>query len=139
MAHEDLTRGEQVSASSDRSFGFVFAGVFAIVAAWPLIHAQPVRWWAAGLAALLAAVAVWAPRLLALPNKAWSKLGVVLGNVVSPIALAVLFYGVITPIGALMRMTGKDPLRLKSDPAQSSYWIQRDPPGPRPDSLNHPF
>lgn len=139
MIHEDLTRDEHVSGSSDRSFGLVFAAVFAIVAVWPVVHGQPIRWWSAALAVVLAAIAALAPKLLSLPNKAWSKLGVLLGRIVSPIALAILFYGVITPIGALMRMTGKDPLRLNFDPAGSSYWISRDPPGPRPDSLNHPF
>jgi hypothetical protein len=139
VAHEDLTREEHVNGSSNRSFGLVFAGVFAIVTVWPVVHHQPLRWWSAALALVLAAIAALAPRLLALPNKAWSNLGVLLGRIVSPIALAILFYGVITPIGAMMRMTGKDPLRLKFDPSGSSYWIAREPPGPKPDSLNHPF
>ena len=139
MAHEDLTREEDAVGSSDRNFGFVFAGVFAGVALWPLVHSHPVRWWSAALAVVVAAIAVFSPHWLSLPNKAWSKLGLLLGAIVSPIALAIVFYGVITPIGALMRMTGKDPLRLKFDRTAPSYWIPRDPPGPKPDSLNHPF
>jgi hypothetical protein len=139
MAHEDLSRAEVVSTSSDRSFGFVFAAVFGIVAVWPLVHAAPIRWWSLAVAFAFAIIAALAPQLLALPNKAWSKLGVLLGTIVSPIALAILFYAVITPIGALMRASGKDPLRLKLDRSASSYWIERDPPGPKPDSLNHPF
>ena len=55
------------------------------------------------------------------------------------IALGLLFYGVLTPIGAAMRLTGKDPMRLRLEPGASSYWIPREPPGPPPDSMNNQF
>jgi hypothetical protein len=58
---------------------------------------------------------------------------------VSPVATGVLFYGVFTPIGLLMRALGKDPLRLARDPAAATYWISRDPPGPAPGSLDQQF
>jgi hypothetical protein len=139
MAHEDLTRQQQVEGSSDRSFGVVFAGVFAIVALWPLFYRASPRWWALGLAFAFAIVAIWKPALLARPNQLWTKLGVLLGKIVSPIALGVLFYGVLMPIGALVRLSGKDPLRLKLDSHADSYWILRKPPGPPPDSMTNQF
>jgi hypothetical protein len=139
MAHEDLSRDQRVETSSDRSFGLVFAGVFLIVACWPLFHRESPRWWAFALAALFAILAISKPALLAVPNRLWTKLGLLLSKVVSPIAMGVLFYGVITPIGALMRLTGKDPLRLKRDSAAKSYWIPRQPPGPPPDSMTNQF
>ncbi|MDH3314189.1 MAG: SxtJ family membrane protein [Gammaproteobacteria bacterium] len=139
MAHEDLSRDQQVEGSSDRSFGLVFAGVFLLIAAWPLWYGATPRWWAAGIAAVFAVVAVMRPALLAGLNRLWIKLGVLLGKVVSPIALGILFYGVVVPIGVVMRLTGKDPLRLKLDSGADSYWIPRKPPGPPPDSMTNQF
>jgi len=139
MAHEDLTREEQVEGSSDRNFGFVFGAVFVLMAALPLFHGQPPRWWAIGIAAVFSLLALVKPALLAVPNRLWTRLGILLGKVVSPIALGILFYVVITPMGAVMRLTGKDPLRLKFDAAKDSYWIRRDPPGPAPGSMTNQF
>ena len=139
MAHEDLTREQDVEGSSDRSFGVVFAVVFLLIAGWPLWYGEAPRWWAAGVAAVFALIAMVRPALLAGLNRQWMKLGLLLGKVVSPIALGLLFYGVITPIGAVMRLAGKDPLRLKFDRGADSYWIRRQPPGPPPDSMTNQF
>jgi hypothetical protein len=139
MGHEDLKREHRVESSSDRSFGLVFAIVFMIVAAWPLIHGHAPRWWAAAVAAAFALVAFLRPALLAGLNRLWTRLGLLLGMIVSPIALGVLFYLVMAPIGLLIRAIGKDPLRLKADKAATSYWVPREPPGPPPDSMNNQF
>jgi hypothetical protein len=139
MAHEDLTREQDVEGSSDRSFGVVFAVVFLVIAGWPLWHGEALRWWAAGVAAVFALTAMVRPALLAGLNRQWMKLGVLLGKVVSPIALGLLFYGVITPLGVVLRLAGKDPLRLKFDRGADSYWIRREPPGPPPDSMTNQF
>lgn len=139
MAHEELTREQRVEGSSDRSFGAVFAVVFFLIAAWPLMHGAMPRWWAGGIAAIFALIAVVKPTLLAGLNRVWVRFGVLLGKVVSPIALGILFYGVLVPIGVVMRLTGKDPLRLKHDATVPSYWIPREPPGPPRDSMNNQF
>ena len=139
MAHEDLTREDQVDGSSDRSFGLVFGVVFVLIAVWPVLHGLPLRWWAMGIAAIFSLLAMAKPALLAVPNRLWTRLGILLGKVVSPIALGVLFFGAITPMGAFMRLIGKDPLRLKLDATADSYWIQRDPPGPAPNSMTNQF
>lgn len=139
MAHEDLTREQDIEGSSDRVFGLVFAGVFLVIAGSPLFHGETPRWWVSGVAAGFALVALLKPTLLAWLNRLWIKLGVLLGKMVSPIALGVLFYGVLTPIGAVMRLAGKDPLRLKRDPGADSYWIPREPSGPPPDSMTNQF
>jgi hypothetical protein len=139
MSHEDLSREHRVEGSSDRAFGLVFATVFLLIAFWPVFYRQAPRWWALGIAALFAWVAFWKPALLAHPNRLWTRLGVLLGKVVSPIALGILFYAVITPIGIAMRLAGKDPLRLKLGSGAGSYWIPRKPPGPPPDSMTNQF
>jgi hypothetical protein len=139
MAHEDLNREQEVEVSSDRAFGLVFAGMFLLIAVLPLLHGKPLRWWSIGIGAVLALVALVKPMLLTGLNRLWMKLGVLLGKVVSPIALGILFYIVITPIGVVIRLSGKDPLRLKFDPDAESYWIPREPPGPLPESMNNQF
>jgi hypothetical protein len=139
MAHEDLTRKEEVKGSSDRNFGYVLGAVFVLIALWPLLQRQPPRWWSIGIAAAFLLLALVKPAFLAVPNRLWTRLGVVLGKVVSPIALGILFYGVLTPIGVVMRLIGRDPLRLKLDSSTNSYWITRDPPGPPPNSMTNQF
>ena len=139
MAIEDLNREQHVEGSSDRTFGLVFAGVFLLIAGWPLIHGEAVRWWSVGISAVFALVAFIRPALLAELNRLWMKLGILLGKIVSPIALGILFYVVITPIGLMIRVAGKDPLRLKFDPEADTYWIPREPPGPPPGSMNNQF
>jgi hypothetical protein len=79
------------------------------------------------------------PALLAAPNRWWTQLGVLLGKVVSPIALGVIFYAVLTPVAMILRFTGQDPLRLKFDRHSDSYWMARRPPGPPPDSMGNQF
>ena len=139
MAHEDLNRIQTVEGSSDRAFGLVFAGVFLLVAGWPLFSGETPRWWALGIAAAFVLIAMLKPALLAGLNRQWIKLGLLLGKVVSPVALGILFYCVIAPIGLLVRLSGKDPLRLKLDSGSNSYWIPRKPPGPPPDSMTNQF
>lgn len=139
MSHEDLSREQLVEGSSDRAFGIVFTVVFLLIAGWPLLFGEGLRWWAAAVAAGFGLITMVQPALLAGLNRQWMKLGILLGKVVSPIALGILFYAVITPIGFALRLSGKDPLRLKFDRAAESYWINRQPPGPPPDSMTNQF
>jgi len=139
MGHETYQRSEEVVGSSNRSFGVVFAVVFAIIALLPLFHGGGVRFWSLGVAALFAALAFAAPQVLAPLNRLWLKLGLFLHKIVNPIVLGIMFYGVVTPTGLIMRLLGKDLLRLKREPAAASYWIERTPPGPKPESLGEQF
>jgi Saxitoxin biosynthesis operon protein SxtJ len=139
MTHEDFSRQEEIRPSSERSFGLVIAIFFLIVTFWPLTRAEPIRWWALGMAAVFAALALlWAPALTPL-NKAWTKFGILLYRTVSPVVMAILFYVTVTPIALLMRLLGKDPLRLRRDPKAGSYWIDRIPPGPAPESMKNQY
>lgn len=124
---------------SDRSFGLVFTAFFLIIGLLPLLHGRSLRVWALGIAGVFVIAALFAPRALALPNRLWARFGALLNRIVSPIALGILFYGVVTPIGRLMRLFGKDPLRLKFDPEAKSYWIVRAEPGPSGESLKNQF
>jgi hypothetical protein len=137
--HEDLRRQGDVKRGSDRSFGFTFAVVFAVIALLPLRHHLPVRWWAIAVALAFAVAALAAPRVLAPLNNLWAKVGDLLHKITTPIVMGLLFFGAMTPVAAILRLMGKDPLRLKRDSKISSYWIERRPPGPAPDSLNQAF
>jgi hypothetical protein len=138
-SHEFQRRNETVNSSSNRSFGFVFAAFFALLAALSLWHGTS-RWpiWL-GLACVSLALALFVPRWLAPLNWVWTKIGLLLHAIVSPIFLTLLFYGCIVPVGFLMRLSGKDPLRRKYEPEAASYWIIRTPPGPTPQSFKDQF
>lgn len=137
--HERLGGHDEVKSSSDRSFGIVFAAVFTIVGLWPLVAGTGVRWWALAIAVAFAGVACVRPGLLAPINRLWFKLGLLLNRVVNPLVMALLFYLIITPFAYFMRLTGKDPLRLKYDPTVRSYWILRAPPGPSPETIKNQY
>lgn len=137
--HEDLHREQRVDVSSDRSFGLVMSAALLVVGLWPLVSGRPVRPWALVAALVLAAFALFAPRVLRRPNLLWAKLGLLLGKVVSPVVLGVLFFLMLAPFGLVMRALGKDPLRLTLDRDATTYWIERNPPGPAPGSMSDQF
>lgn len=126
-------------SSSDRSFGLVFAAFFLIIALIPLLHGNGARLWAIGLSLICGVIALVIPNILAPLNRIWTRLGLLMHRIVNPIALGIIFFGVVTPIGLLMRLFDKDPLRLRLDKAATSYWIVRTPPGPAPDSFINQF
>ena len=139
MAHESFQRDDDTGGSSNRSFGVVFAVVFAIIGLLPLIHGGPWRIWSLAIAGAFVIAAFAFPGVLTPLNRLWMKVGLLLHKVVSPIVLGFLFFVVITPMGMAMRLFGKDPLRLRRDPASKSHWVERTPPGPRPESFIDQF
>lgn len=128
-----------IEGSSDRSFGLVFTVFFLVVTSLPLFYGNGLRLWALGLAGAFLMLALTAPKLLSPFNRLWTRFGMLLHRVVSPLALGILFYGVVMPTGLLMRLFGKDLLRLRLDKSANSYWIQRRPSEPTPESLKLPF
>ena len=137
-SHSDSLHGS--SLPSERTFGFVFTGIFLLIAAYLWYHdAKP----AAIQTFLVLAVAFLAftlfmPIALRPLNKAWYKLGLLMGRVVSPIVLGILFFILITPIAIVMRLAGRDPLKLRKQNVQS-HWIDRAPPGPESTSFKDQF
>ncbi len=137
--NENHSNSDDIQQGSNRSFGLVFAGVFFLIGLFPLINSGPIRWWSLITGGVFGSFALLWPSALALPNRLWFRFGLLLQKATHPLILGILFYGVITPIGLLMRLTGKDFLRLKLDPAASTYWIHRDPPGPLPETMKDKF
>jgi hypothetical protein len=138
-SHEDYSRDEAPKGSSDRTFGLVFAIFFLAVALWPLRRGGTPRWGSLALSGVCLLLALVLPTALHLPNVLWTSLGVLLNRVVNPIVTALLFYLIFTPAGFLMRLSGKDPLRLRFETNMKSYWIDRRPPGPPPGTMAQQF
>ncbi|HEX7967024.1 MAG TPA: SxtJ family membrane protein [Stellaceae bacterium] len=134
-----MTPREEVCRSSDRSFGFVFCAVSLVVALLPLVRGGEPRLWALAAAAAFFAVALIRPALLAPLNRLWFHFGLLFGRVTNPLIMGLVFFLVITPMAVIMRLRGKDPLRLRLDHEAKSYWIERTPPGPAPASMTNQF
>lgn len=137
--HEDISRPQEIKASSNRAFGWTFTVVFLIIALWPFASGNAPHWWSLIVSGLTALVTMAIPALLDLPNRLWLRFGQLLHHITSPVALAIMFYLVVTPIGLVMRAFGKDFLRLRPSDSAASYWIHRDPPGPEPASMSEQF
>jgi hypothetical protein len=127
-----------MSHKQERQFGFLFAAVFTIIAFWPLwpLHA-PNLYWLAGAGVWVAAAFI-CPRLLAPLYKGWMKFGHVLGWINARIILGLVFFVLVTPIGLVMRLAGKDLLHMKTK-KPASYWIRRDNKPLDPQSLRNQF
>jgi hypothetical protein len=124
---------------SDRSFGFVFSAAFLLAFTALLYLGHGGHWWALLMSALFLAAALLKPALLSALNRAWARFGALLHAIVNPVLLGIIYFLIVTPTGLLMRLFGKDPLRLRIERSAESYWIKRDPAGPNPESLPRQF
>ncbi len=138
--HEELSR-DSVKPPSERSFGLTFAAVFSLIGLWLLWRGGQTFWSAALLAAalgfLIAAVA--SPQMLRPINLLWLKFGLLLHRIVNPIVMGLLFFVVFLPTGIIMRILGRDLLRLKRNPNAGSYWIARSPDADRLSNMRNQF
>ncbi len=125
-----MKRATQISLPSDRKFGLTFTAAFTLAGGLLMWKGNDnaVVWFVLAAVFLLAALAF--PKVLHPLNIVWMTLGHLLNKVVSPVVMGVIFFGLLTPIAAAMRMRGRDLLRRCYEPAARSYWIERNPPGP---------
>ena len=122
----DVTSHTEIELGSEKSFGIVFAVVFTVIALWPLLHGNGVRFWALVVAAVFLAVAFFRPQVLRPLNRLWFKFGILLSMIISPIVMGIIFFVTVTPIGLIRRIKNPDPLNQNFDPEAESYWITRD-------------
>ena len=118
---------DDVKISSNRSFGIVFFVVFLLVALYPLINGEELRIWSLIISIIFLILGLLNSKILTLLNKTWFKFGIFLGKIVSPLIMGIIFFLVVTPIGLLMRLLGKDVLNLKYNKSKS-YWIEKNGP-----------
>ena len=118
---------DDIKISSNRSFGIVFFIVFLLISIYPLINNESIRVWTLIISLIFLLLGVINSNLLYPLNKLWFKFGIILGKIVSPFVMGVIFFLVVTPIGLIMRLLGKDLLNLKYN-GNKSYWIEKSGP-----------
>ena len=118
----------QAKVLSNRSFGLIFAGIFSVIALFPMLGKSEPRVWALIIAGLFTLFSLAAPQLLAPLNRAWNRFGQFMHKIVNPLLMGLIFVLTIIPTALILRLLGKDPMRRKLDPNTSSYWIERDTP-----------
>ena len=116
----------KIEISSNRSFGIVFFFVFLIISLWPLLNENPLRVWSILVAIIFLIFGLMNSKLLTPLNILWFKFGKLLGSIVAPIVMGIIFFIVITPTGFIMRIFGKDLLNKKYNNKSKSYWINRE-------------
>ena len=118
---------DDVKISSNRSFGIVFFVVFLILAFYPLINNSDIRIWFLLISLIFLVLGLINSKILSPLNKLWHRFGILLGKIISPFIMGIIFYLVVTPIGLIMRLLGKDVLNLKYQ-NEKSYWIEKTGP-----------
>jgi hypothetical protein len=118
---------EEVVGPSDRSFGAVFTVVFTLIGLLPLWRGAQPRWWAVGVALVIALLALLWPKALAPANRIWLRIGLLLHKIVNPIVMGVIFYLVVTPFALVMRRRKKGlTAMLRPDSEAPTYWLSRN-------------
>ena len=115
---------KKIKVSSNKSFGVVFFIVFVVIAFYPLVNQEEYRLWALITALIFLVLGLINSSILTPLNLLWFKFGMLLGRIVSPIIMGLVFFGVVTPTGLLMKLFKKDLLKLKRK-EKKSYWIER--------------
>jgi hypothetical protein len=116
-----------IKISSNRSFGIVFFIFFLIVSLYPLLSENELRLWALIISLIFLVLGLINSIILTPLNKSWYKFGILLGKIVSPIVMGVVFFLVVTPISLIMKLFGKDILNIKKNEKQT-YWIEKTGP-----------
>ncbi len=118
---------KDIQISSNRSFGIVFFIVFLIIAFYPLLDSNEIRIWSILVSIVFLILGLLNSKILTPLNNIWFKFGLVLGKIISPIIMAIIFFFVVSPIGLFMRFIKKDLLNLKYN-KNKSYWIEKNEP-----------
>ena len=116
---------DEVKIGSNKSFGIVFSIVFFIIALYPLLSHNEIRLWSLIISIIFLVLGLLNSKLLTPLNKVWFKFGILLGKIVSPLIMGIIFFLVVTPIGILMRILKKDLLNLKFN-KKTTYWIEKN-------------
>ena len=137
-----MTTNYDQTLPCERSFGLLFSAVFALVAAYGWFFkawSSVVLLSLVGVALAFVLLGFVAPKVLTPLNWLWFQLGQLLGKIVSPLVLGAIFFLLLTPVSLVTRLFGRDELRLKRKASQTSYWLDRAPPGPEPESFKNQF
>jgi len=106
------------------TFGVLFFILFLIIGIYPLKSGGVIRIWSVVLSSLFLIITIIRPNLFTFLNRLWIQFGILLGKIISPVVMGLVFFFVVTPIGILVRILKKDVMGLKR--GASSYWINRE-------------
>ena len=120
-------KNTEIKIGSNKSFGVVFFIVFLLIAIYPLINNGELRIWALVIAIIFFLLGLINSKVLTPLNKLWFKFGLLLGRIVSPLIMGIIFFFVVTPTAFIMRIIGKDLLNLKFS-NKKTYWIEKTGP-----------
>ena len=118
---------KDIKISSNRSFGIVFFIVFLIISLYPLLNSENIRIWSLIISFIFLILGLFNSKFLNPLNKIWFKFGLLLGKIISPVVMGLIFYFVVTPIALLMRLLQKDLLNLRFN-KNNTYWIKKSGP-----------
>ena len=124
----EIKQNINAKQGSDKGFGYVFSIIFLLIGSYPLLHGEVFKLWFMVLAFVFMMIALLKPSLFKWPNYLWFRFGILLGKVVSPVVMALIFFLVIFPTGLALRLFKKDILGLKIDKNKKTYWVHRDQP-----------
>ena len=116
-----------VKIPSNKSFGLVFSIVFLLIAIYPLLNQNEIRIWSLIISIIFLILGLLDSKFLNPLNKIWFKFGILLGKIISPLIMGIIFFLVVTTTGILMRVFKKDILNLKFN-TNKSYWIEKNGP-----------
>ena len=111
--------------NSNRTFGILFFLLFLLVALWPITNNENLRWWSIVISLIFLFLGYINSSLLTPLNKIWIKIGELLGKIIAPIVMAIIYFVVITPIAIFLKLFKKDLLKIKFN-STTTYWIKRD-------------
>ena len=120
-------KNNNIKIGSNKSFGLVFFIFFLIVSFYPLVNGEEIRKWALVFSIIFLVLGLTNSKILNPLNKLWFYFGIFLGKIMSPVIMGIIFFLVVTPIGLLMRLFGKDILNLKFN-NKTTYWIEKNGP-----------
>ena len=118
-------KNNKIKIGSNRSFGIIFSIVFLIIAIWPLLSTSEIRYWSLVISVIFLILGLIKSKILTPLNKIWFKIGITLGNLISPLVMGIVFFLVVTPTSIIMKILGKDLLNLKKN-NNKSYWIEKN-------------
>jgi hypothetical protein len=118
---------KKIKVSSNKSFGIVFSIFFLLISIYPLLNNDPIYYWSLFVSFIFLVLGLMNSKILSPLNLLWFKFGILIGKIVSPVVMGIIFFLVVTPISIILKIFGKDVLNLKFN-NNKTYWIVKDGP-----------
>lgn len=124
-AHENITKFSELKIGSNKNFCLTFSAVFFFMGIYPLIHSAPLRMWGLAVSGAFLILAFTKPQLIRPFNYTWARIGMILGKIMVPLVMGILYFSVFFLTGVVMRLLKRDALQLNFGSSQKTYWLKR--------------